>query len=128
MMKQLYEAWPTHLVEVVKKSTSICIETSGAIWTEHSSHKKGKPHPQVFVFLLESPLMVTSCKKKTERPVDLISLIPFKYRAMEFAALLSFILVDYVDGILISALLLVNASIGMFSPIACVSSAECLQG
>jgi H+-transporting ATPase len=48
--------------------------------------------------------------------------------AMEFAALLSFILVDYVDGILISALLLVNASIGMFSPIACVSSAECLQG
>lgn len=67
-------------------------------------------------------------QKKTERPVDLISLIPFKYRAMEFAALLSFILVDYVDGILISALLLVNASIGMFSPIACVSSAECLQG
>jgi len=31
---------------------------------------------------------------------------------MEFAAILSFILVDYVDGILIGALLLLNACIG----------------
>ncbi len=33
-------------------------------------------------------------------------------RAMEFAALLSFVLIDYVDGILITALLLLNACIG----------------
>jgi hypothetical protein len=31
---------------------------------------------------------------------------------MEFAALLSFALVDYVDGILITGLLLLNACIG----------------
>jgi hypothetical protein len=31
---------------------------------------------------------------------------------MEFAALLSFILVDYVDGLLIAALLILNACIG----------------
>jgi H+-transporting ATPase len=34
--------------------------------------------------------------------------------AMEFAAILSFILVDYVDGILIGALLLLNACIGFY--------------
>ncbi|ELR11003.1 plasmamembrane proton-efflux P-type ATPase [Acanthamoeba castellanii str. Neff] len=47
--------------------------------------------------------------------------------AMEFAALLSFVLVDYVDGILITALLLLNACIGFYEDYSSGNAVAALQ-